>query len=88
MTDIYTDRAEYLDSLAEEHGMDINVVLNLAEILGPNEDFDGLVTTIQDYSDWCQSRNVQKSADDLKAWWLDQAETVEQVKDWIREYLP
>ena len=40
MTDIYTDngytdRAEYLDSLAEEYGMDINVVLNLAEILGP-----------------------------------------------------
>ena len=96
MTDIYTDngytdRAEYLDSLAEEYGMDINVVLNLAEILGPDEDFDGLVTTLQDYSDWCQSRsdrNVQKSADDLKAWWLDQAETVEQVKDWIREYLP
>ena len=53
MTDIYTDngytdRAEYLDSLAEEYGMDINVVLNLAEILGPNEDFDGLVTTLQD----------------------------------------
>ena len=46
----YTDRAEYLDSLAEEHGMDINVVLNLAEILGPNEDFDGLVTTLQDLS--------------------------------------
>ena len=45
----YTDRAEYLDSLAEEYGMDI--VLNLAEILGPNEDFDGLVTTLQDYSE-------------------------------------
>jgi len=55
MTDIYTDngytdRAEYLDSLAEEYGMDINVVLNLAELLGPNEDFDGLVTTLQDLS--------------------------------------
>ncbi len=54
MTDIYTengyaDRAEYLDSLAEEHGMDIKLVLNVAEILGPNEDFDGLVTTLQDY---------------------------------------
>ena len=46
----YTDRAEYLDSLAEEYGMDINMVLSLAELLGPNEDFDGLVTTIQDYS--------------------------------------
>ena len=33
-------------------------------------------------------RNVQKSADDLKAWQLDQVETVEQLKDWIREYLP
>ena len=55
MTDIYTDngftdRAEYLYSLAEEFGMDINVVLNLAEILGPNEDFDGLVTTLQDHA--------------------------------------
>ena len=46
----HTDRAEYLDSLAEEYGMDIDVVLNLAEILGPNEDFDGLVTTLQDPS--------------------------------------
>ena len=55
MTDIYTengytDRAEYLDILAEEHGMDIDAVLNLAELLGPNEDFDGLVTTLQDYA--------------------------------------
>ena len=44
----YDTRAEYLDSLAEEYGMDINVVLSLAERLGPNEDFDGLVTTLQD----------------------------------------
>ena len=55
MTDIYIEngydtRAEYLDSLAEEYGMDIDVVLNLAEILGPNEDFDGLVTTLQDHA--------------------------------------
>jgi len=46
----YDTRAEYLDSLAEEYGMDIDVVLNLAELLGPNEDFDGLVTTIQDHA--------------------------------------
>jgi len=55
MTDIYTDngytdRAEYLDSLAEEYGMDISAVLFIAEILGPNEDFDGLVTTLQDHA--------------------------------------
>jgi len=46
----YTDRAEYLDSLVEEYGVDIDVVFNLAEILGPNEDFDGLVTTLQDHA--------------------------------------
>ena len=46
----YDTRSEYLDSLAEEYGMDIDVVLNLAELLGPNEDFDGLVTTIQDHA--------------------------------------
>jgi len=46
----YADRNEYLESLADECGVDINVVLNLAEILGPNEDFDGLVTTLQDHA--------------------------------------
>ena len=50
MTDIYTDngyadRAEYLDSLVEEYG---SVVLVLADLLGPDEDFDGLVMALQD----------------------------------------
>ena len=46
----YDTRAEYLKYLAADHGIDLNIVLNLAEILGPNEDFDGLVTTLQDLS--------------------------------------
>jgi hypothetical protein len=55
MTNIYienghADRDEYLDSLADEYGIEMEVVLNLAEILGPNEDFDGLVTILQDHA--------------------------------------
>jgi len=46
----YDTRAEYLKYLASDHGIDLDIVLNLAEILGPNEDFDGLVTTLQDHA--------------------------------------
>jgi len=46
----YDTRAEYLKYLAADHEIDLDIVLNLAEILGPDEDFDGLVTTLQDYS--------------------------------------
>ena len=50
---IYTDhgyksRREYLDSLAEDMGTDRETVYTLASILGPNEDFDGLVTALED----------------------------------------
>ena len=41
----YSDRRDYLKSLAEEYG---DAVYILAEILGPNEDFDGLVTDLED----------------------------------------
>lgn len=55
---IYTDngfknRREYLVSLAEDYDMPLDVVFNLASLLGPNEDFDGLVSSLQDYSDGC-----------------------------------
>jgi len=49
---------------------------------------DALLVPISDRCQSCSDRNVQKSADDLKAWQFDQAETVEQLKDWLREYLP
>ena len=49
----YESRQDYLNSLAEDYGVDINLVLVAASMLGPNEDFDGLVTTIQDESDEC-----------------------------------
>jgi hypothetical protein len=45
----FADRAEYLDFLCEEYPRD--VVYGLANMLGRNEDFDGLVTALQDFSE-------------------------------------
>jgi hypothetical protein len=44
----YANRDSYLDSLAEEYGVPKMIVYNLAEMLGPNEDFDGLVNALED----------------------------------------
>jgi len=44
----YDSREDYLECLAEEYGVDMEVVETLADLLGPNEDFDGLVTMLQD----------------------------------------
>ena len=44
----YKNRTEYLNSLAEDYGVDKDTVHCMAELLGPNEDFDGLVTSLED----------------------------------------
>lgn len=44
----YDNRADYLRSLADEYGVDGEVVFTLAGLLGPSEDFDGLVSYLQD----------------------------------------
>lgn len=44
----YEDREDYLRNMAEDHGVDLHTVLMLADLLGPSEDFDGLVTALQD----------------------------------------
>ncbi len=44
----YRDRQDYLLSLADQNGVDYNIVLAIADLYGPNEDFDGLVTAIED----------------------------------------
>jgi hypothetical protein len=46
----YADRNEYLESLADEYDVDMQIVSAAAGALGPNEDFDGLVTTLEDYA--------------------------------------
>ena len=44
----YANRDEYLDSLAEEYGVAKILVYSIADMLGPNEDFDGLVNALED----------------------------------------
>lgn len=41
----YSNRQEYLKDLAEEYGCHVYV---LADLLGPEEDFDGLITSLED----------------------------------------
>ena len=45
----YTSRADYLAALSEELNVALDTVLMAADLLGPNEDFDGLVTMLEDY---------------------------------------
>lgn len=46
----YANRAEYLRGLAEENGVELDVVLAISSVLGPYEDFDGLVSMVEDAS--------------------------------------
>jgi hypothetical protein len=45
----YANRRAYLESLCEEY--DRTIVYALAGVLGASEDFDGLVTALEDYSE-------------------------------------
>ena len=44
----YADRDDYLTCLSEDYGVSIEDVFSLAEMLGENEDFDGLVCALED----------------------------------------
>lgn len=44
-------RDAYLRGLSEDMGVPMFVVTSLAEILGPDEDYDGLVTALEDWED-------------------------------------
>ena len=54
---IYTDngyesRKDYLNCLAEDYGVDIETVYIIASTLGSSEDFDGLVSHIEDIAEF------------------------------------
>ena len=48
----YDNRRDYLKSLADDFGVEYSTVLALAEVLGPEEDFDGLVSEIEGLSEF------------------------------------
>jgi hypothetical protein len=45
----YKDRDDYLASLADDRGIDMMAVRMIADMLGPSEDFDGLVSELEDF---------------------------------------
>lgn len=44
----YEDRNDYLQCVAEDYGVEEAIVRMMAYLLGPNEDFDGLISAISD----------------------------------------
>lgn len=47
----YKDRDGYLKFLASDFCLSEDIVFALADMLGGGEDFDGLVTSLEDYRD-------------------------------------
>jgi hypothetical protein len=47
----YKNRQDYLKQLASEYCLEQDQVNYLASILGPSEDFDGLITSLEDWAD-------------------------------------
>ena len=44
----YKNRKDYLNSLAVDYGVDRITVYSLANMLGETEDFDGLISELED----------------------------------------
>ena len=42
------NRAEYLKQLADEHNQPLSFVKSLSNLLGQDEDFDGLINALED----------------------------------------
>lgn len=45
----YSDRFSYLESLAEGNDVPLDQLIVLADVLGPEEDFDALVVATEDF---------------------------------------
>lgn len=43
----YKDRNHYLECMSEDYGVDLETVKALADVLGENEDFDGLISALE-----------------------------------------
>jgi hypothetical protein len=55
MMSVYTDqgyknRQDYFKNLADDYGVPSEIVAMLASVLGPSEDFDGLVCEVEEYA--------------------------------------
>ena len=46
----YKNREDYLRNMADDYGVPPTVVFEVAGMLGESEDFDGLVTSMDDFT--------------------------------------
>ncbi len=44
----YKNRKHYLQCMSDDWGVPLDVVYSLSSMLGPNEDFDGLINALED----------------------------------------
>lgn len=44
----YENKKDYLESLSDEYCIPLYVIEALSDILGPSEDFDGLINELED----------------------------------------
>lgn len=47
----FKDREEYLQAVADDFDIPFDTVAALASVLGKSEDFDGLISTLEDVYD-------------------------------------
>lgn len=61
----YANRREYLDAMAEDYGLEKHDVRLVAGLLGPSEDFDGLISTLEEMQDMkaaCQEKHDRQKS--------------------------
>jgi hypothetical protein len=58
----YDGRDDYINSLADNYGVDSYAVRMLSEIMGESEDFDGLVSELEDM-DCCGALDAFRTDD-------------------------
>ena len=61
----YANRREYLDAMAEDYGLEKHDVRLVAGLLGPSEDFDGLISTLEEMQDMkaaCQEKHARQKS--------------------------
>ena len=47
----YESRGHYLQCISDDYGVPIETVYSLSDMLGESEDFDGLVSALEDAED-------------------------------------
>lgn len=47
----YKNRRDYLQCMVEDYEVDLETVLVIADTYGSSEDFDGLISALEDISD-------------------------------------